>query len=150
MARVTIASLQEQLRDLETRYKEQLKINIQLNNEISEIQNKADDNFENSSTYRQMNKKIDYLETVIKGHEISIKAKEVTIKKNRDTIQELLKENEQLKATCNINKLGRKERFTEQDKETIKMYYLQKEMSIRKLAEMYNCSIGLIHKIIKE
>ena len=101
-----------------------------------------------------MDKEIEYLKTVIKGHEITIKAKDETIKNNRDTIQKLLKENEELKSDKvqkikNERGAGRKERFTIHEKETMKMYRIQGK-SIREIADMYNCSVGLIHKIINE
>lgn len=44
---------------------------------------------------------------------------------------------------------GRPSKFTDQEKETMKMYRLQ-GMSIRKIAEMFNCSTGLVHKIINQ
>jgi len=44
---------------------------------------------------------------------------------------------------------GRPEKFTDQEKETMKMYRLQGK-SIRKIAEIFECSAGLVHKIINE
>lgn len=44
---------------------------------------------------------------------------------------------------------GRPSKFTDQEKETIKMYRLQGK-SIRKIAEIFNCSTGLVHKIVSE
>ena len=44
---------------------------------------------------------------------------------------------------------GRKSRFTQSEIETIKMYRLQGK-TIREIAEMFKCSVGLIHKIINE
>lgn len=44
---------------------------------------------------------------------------------------------------------GRKNKFTEQEKEAIKRYRLQ-DKTIKEIAEIYNCSVGLIHKIINE
>lgn len=43
---------------------------------------------------------------------------------------------------------GRKTRFTDTEIETIKMYRLQGK-TIKEIAEMFNCSVGLIHKIVK-
>ena len=114
MARKTIKGLEEIIADLEKCLNEQNKINIELHNKISQMQDVANDSFENSTEYRRMNKEIEYLKTVVQGHEISLKAKDVTIKKNRDTIQQLLKENEELKNnTKNVQKIktwSRKER----------------------------------------
>jgi len=44
---------------------------------------------------------------------------------------------------------GRPSRFNDQEKETIKMYRLQGK-SIRQIAEIFDCSAGLVHKIINE
>lgn len=42
---------------------------------------------------------------------------------------------------------GRPPRFNDQERETIKMYRLQGK-SIRAIAEIFNCSTGLVHKIL--
>ena len=154
MARKTIKGLEEIIADLEKRLNEYMNIINDRNNQIEQLQDIADNSFENSPTYVQMDKEIEYLKTVIKGHEITIKAKDETIKNNRDTIQKLLKENEELKSDKvqkikNERGAGRKERFTIHEKETMKMYRIQGK-SIREIADMYNCSVGLIHKIINE
>lgn len=44
---------------------------------------------------------------------------------------------------------GRKSRFTQSEIETIKMYRLQGK-TIKEIARMFKCSVGLIHKIINE
>ncbi|CAI3195276.1 Hin recombinase [Clostridium neonatale] len=44
---------------------------------------------------------------------------------------------------------GRKSRFTQSEIETIKMYRLQGK-TIKEIAKMFKCSVGLIHKIINE
>lgn len=44
---------------------------------------------------------------------------------------------------------GRPTRFTDEEIETIKMYRLQGK-TIKEIAEMFKCSVGLIHKIINE
>lgn len=156
VARKTIKGLEEVIKELEERLNEQLKINIELNNTISKMQDNANNSFYNSTDYKRMDKEIEYLKTVITGHEITIKAKEVTIKKNMDTIQELLKENEGLKSNNNsVQKIknerraGRKERFTEEEKETVKMLRLQHK-SYRAIAKELNCSVATVHKIINK
>lgn len=156
VARKTIKGLEEVIKELEERLNEQLKINIELNNTISKMQDNANNSFYNSTDYKRMDKEIEYLKTVITGHEITIKAKEVTIKKNMDTIQELLKENEGLKSKNNsVQKIknergaGRKERFTEEEKATVKMLRFQGK-SYRAIAKELNCSVATVHKIINE
>lgn len=44
---------------------------------------------------------------------------------------------------------GRPEKFTDQEKETMKMYRLQGK-SIREIAKIFDCSAGLVHKIVSE
>ena len=154
-ARKTIKGLEVIITDLEKRLNEQNKINVELHNQISQMQMIADDKFENSPIYHQMVKEIEQLKTVIRLNEITIKAKDETIKNNRDTIQKLLKENEELKSNNNVHKIknergaGRKERFTEEEKATLKMLRFQGK-SYRAIAKELNCSVGTVHKIINE
>lgn len=156
MARKTIKELELIIANLEIQlegYRDMIK---DRNEVIDKMQLVANDSFENSTEYRRMNKEIEYLKTVVQGHEITIKAKEVTIKKNMDTIQELLKENEGLKSNNNsVQKIknergaGRKERFTEREKATVKMLRFQGK-SYRAIAKELNCSVATVHKIINE
>lgn len=155
MARKTIKELELIIANLEIQlegYRDMIK---DRNEVIDKMQLVANDSFENSTEYRRMNKEIEYLKTVVQGHEITIKAKEVTIKKNGDTIQKLLKENEELKSNNSVHKIknergaGRKERFTEEEKATVKMLRLQNK-SYRAIAKELNCSVATVHKIINE
>ena len=116
MARKTIKGLEVIITDLEKRLNEQNKINVELHNKISQMQ--PDDKFENSPIYHQMVKEIEKLKAIIRLNEINTKSKDDTIKRDRDTIQKLLKETEELKSNNYVNKLknergaGRKEMFT--------------------------------------
>ena len=155
MARKTIKGLEVIIEDLEKRLNEQNKINIELHNEISEMKIIADDKFENSPMYHQMGKEIEQLKSVIRLNEINTKSKDDTIKRDRDTIQKLLKEIEELKSNNCVNKLknergaGRKEMFTEEQKARVKMLRLQGK-SYRAIAKDMNCSVATVHKIINE
>ena len=155
MARKTIKGLEEVITELKNKLEEYMGINITLHNKIAQMQEIADDKFDNSPLYRQMNKEIEQLQAVIKLNEISIKSKDDTIKKNGDTIQKLLKENEELKSNNSVHKIknergaGRKERFTEEEKATVKMLRLQNK-SYRAIAKELNCSVATVHKIINE
>ena len=155
MARKTIKGLEEIIEDLEKRLNEQNKINIELHNKISQIQMIDDDKFENSPIYHQMVKEIEELKAVIRLNEINIKSKDDTIKRDRDTIQKLLKEIEELKSNNVVNKLknergaGRKEMFNEEQKARVKMLRLQGK-SYRAIAKDMNCSVATVHKIINE
>ncbi len=155
MARKTIKGLEVIITDLEKRLNEQNKINVELHNQISQMQMIADDKFENSPMYHQMVKEIDQLKAVIRLNEINIKSKDDTIKRDRDTIQKLLKEIKELKSNNVVNKLknergaGRKEMFTEEQKARVKMLRLQ-DKSYRAIAKDMNCSVATVHKIINE
>ena len=155
MARKTIKGLEEIILDLEKRLNEQNKINVELHNQISQMQMIADDKFENSPIYHQMVKEIEKLKAIIRLNEINTKSKEDTIKRDRDTIQKLLKEIEELKSNNVVNKLknergaGRKEMFTEEQKARVKMLRLQGK-SYRAIAKDMNCSVATVHKIINE
>ena len=155
MARKTIKGLEEIIEDLEKRLNEQNKINVELHNQISQMQMMADDKFENSPMYRQMNSEIEQLKAIIRLNEINTKSKDDTIKRDRDTIQKLLKETEELKSNNGVNKLknergaGRKEMFTEEQKARVKMLRLQGK-SYRAIAKDMNCSVATVHKIINE
>lgn len=153
MARKTIKGLEEIIEDLEKRLNEQNKINVELHNKISQMQ--PDDKFENSPIYHQMVKEIEKLKAIIRLNEINTKSKDDTIKGDRDTIQKLLKEIEELKSSNVVNKLknergaGRKEMFTEEQKARVKMLRLQGK-SYRAIAKDMNCSVATVHKIINE
>ncbi len=153
MARKTIKGLEVIITDLEKRLNEQNKINVELHNKISQMQ--PDDKFENSPMYHQMNGEIEQLKAVIRLNEINTKSKDDTIKGDRDTIQKLLKEIEELKSSNVVNKLknergaGRKEMFTEEQKARVKMLRLQGK-SYRAIAKDMNCSVATVHKIINE
>ena len=153
MVRKTIKGLEVIITDLEKRLNEQNKINVELHNKISQMQ--PDDKFENSPIYHQMVKEIEKLKAIIRLNEINTKSKEDTIKRDRDTIQKLLKEIEELKSSNVVNKLknergaGRKEMFTEEQKARVKMLRLQGK-SYRAIAKDMNCSVATVHKIINE
>ena len=153
MARKTIKGLEVIITDLEKRLNEQNKINVELHNKISQMQ--PDDKFENSPIYHQMVKEIEKLKAIIRLNEINTKSKDDTIKRDRDTIQKLLKEVKELKSNNVVNKLknergaGRKEMFTEEQKARVKMLRLQ-DKSYRAIAKDMNCSVATVHKIINE
>ena len=153
MARKTIKGLEVIITDLEKRLNEQNKINVELHNKISQMQ--PDDKFENSPIYHQMVKEIEKLKAIIRLNEINTKSKDDTIKRDRDTLQKLLKEIEELKSSNVVNKLknergaGRKEMFTEEQKARVKMLRLQ-DKSYRAIAKDMNCSVATVHKIINE
>lgn len=102
-----------------------------LQSEICNMQDKAEDSLENSPTYQQLLKKVNLLEKKNENLEKKIsKAEKVKVEKKH-----------------NERGAGRKTRFTEQELETMKLYRLQGK-TIREIAEIYECSVGLVHSVI--
>lgn len=75
--------------------------------------------------------------------EIEKLKKEIEVLNKR--IKELEEENFKLKS----KKLGRKNKFSDQEREMIKMYRIQGK-TLQELSLTFKCSIGLIHKIVNE
>lgn len=98
----------------------------------------------------------DYAVEAVKRGKI-IEKQEKEIQKLKYEIQKLKNENKTLKSSKvvsdkkihNERGAGRKERFSDQEKEMMKMYRIQGK-TIKEIAEVYSCSVGLIHKIINE
>ena len=128
----------------------------QLNNEISDMVDKADESFENSSTYKQMLKQIETLEMKRKAitdtADHNRKMYNNELKRNSgliDDIQKLKDENKTIKKIHNERGAGRKEKFTKEQKEQIKRLRADGK-TIKEIAEIFKCSAGLIHKLISE
>ncbi|MEG0873498.1 MAG: hypothetical protein RSG48_06085 [Clostridia bacterium] len=81
---------------------------------------------------------------------ISIRATQrgVKIEKLESEIQKLKNEKGNIKSH-NERGAGRKNRFTDSEKENMRMYRA-KGNSYKSLGEMFNCSVGTVHKIINE
>lgn len=90
------------------------------------------------------NFKKDYV-TKLKEKNKEIELKDNQIKKLKEKIDKLKYE----KGIYNERGAGRKSKLKDHDKEVIKMYRLQGK-TIKEISELYNCSVGLIHKIISE
>lgn len=134
------------------------KLNCEWSNSMGEVQRLKEQN-------ERLLKDIEYLEEQLRrsayyqeGH-YAIEAVERgrIIEKQKNEIQQLKDENKLLKSTKrpidlkihNERGAGRKSRFTIQEKETMKLYRIQGK-TIKEIAEMYSCSVGLVHKIINE
>lgn len=122
--------------------------NKKLLEKITELENAL----HNSAYYKEG----DYAVEAVKRGKV-IEKQEKEIQKLKSEIQKLKNENKSLKGsnaasdkkTHNERGAGRKERFLNQEKEMMKMYRIQGK-TIKEIAEMYKCSVGLIHKIINE
>ena len=117
-----------------------------LNKEISSMKEKAEIDFENSPTFIQYTKRIELLEGQNEAYRLSVDY-ETEIKRLNEEVQKLKNENRE--KIHNERGAGRKSRFTEQEKESIRMYRLQGK-TIKEIAEMFSCSVGIIHKLIHE
>lgn len=134
------------------RYIEEIK---EKDNRIAELEEKIEHEKE---TRRKLSAFCDKSDSELKEDVQKLKSENETLNKE---IQKLKNENEILNKE--IHKLknesktvihnergaGRKQRLTEEQKETIKMYRVQGK-TIKEIAEIFNCSIGLIHKLINE
>lgn len=133
MARETQKQIIERLENEVLEYK---TLTNKLQNEITDMQDKAENEFINSPTYQQLLKKIDFLEKKNKSLEDKIV--------HNERIQKLKDEK-----AHNERGAGRKPRFTDVEVATMKMYRLQGK-TIREIAEIYECSVGLIHNAVKD
>lgn len=107
-----------------------------LQTEIYDMQDKAEDSFINSPTYTQLLKKIELLE-----------------KKNKN-LEEGIAHNEKIQKLKNEKKhnergAGRKIKFTDAERKTMHLYRMQGK-TIKEIAETYDCSVGLVHKILNQ
>lgn len=127
-----INRLSKELQKKEEELKEWKDLVHKLNNELVEITEKINRGFEASGTSKQMKDKIYRLDQ--KNQQLEKELKKIHKINNRKK--------------HNDRGAGRKPRFSEKEKKTIKMYRIQGK-TIKELSEMYRCSIGLIHKIIK-
>ena len=158
MARITKAELEQQVKKLDEKCNEYIKQLINKDNEIARLKELADYSYEKSSTYIQQCKRIELLEEQNEAYRLSVEHEKKMRKALVDNYEEEIKRlNEEVQKLKNENKArihnergaGRKSKFTDQEKESIRMYRLQGK-TIKEIAEMFNCSIGLIHKLIQE
>jgi len=105
--------------------------------EILELTMAKDDIFEGSCNYAQMKKQITFLKLKNKSLEDTIA--------HENKVHKLINEDK----AHNERGAGRKSKFTDLEKGTIRMHRIQGK-TIKYIAEMFNCSVGLIHKLISE
>lgn len=113
-----------------------------------------------------LNKKIELDNELYKDNETVIKKLNETMilsaRKNKiidnleNEVEQLKVENEKLRSNGNTfqkikneRNAGRKEKFTEEEKATVKMLRFQNK-SYRAIAKELNCSVATVHKIINE
>ena len=130
-----ITRLEKELEKAKSELEEYKVLCSKLNAEILEMQQRADEGFLNSCNYVQMKKHIELLESKNKSLDKTIE--------HNETVHKLID------GKHNTRNAGRKPRFTDNEEETIKMYRIQGK-TIKEIADMFGCSIGLIHKVISE
>ena len=105
--------------------------------EILELITVKDDIFEDSYDYAQMKKRFCFLELKNKGLENAIA--------HEKRVREFVDENK----VHNERGAGRKSKFSELEKGSIRMYRIQGQ-TIKYIAEMFDCSVVLVHKLRSE
>ena len=123
--------------------KEQMRERLENQNEelykhIQKLIENGENSFLNSPTYNQMKREIEVLKAAAKVDELA---------QAKDEIK-ALKEQQPIKVH-NARGAGRKPRFKAAEVNKIKRMY-SKGKSMREIAEIMGCSVGLIHKLINE
>lgn len=142
MARKTIAVLEEEIKNLNDRLNSSYKTIEKFMFENSQLRDKADDDFKDSSLYMQMKKKIKNLEMKLKIQDSTIntlKSCEDRLTKQKD---EFLDEIEQLKNEIEHLKVG-----PEDDIKKIKYENFRLSCELRKIKELKNNNV---HKDIEQ
>lgn len=134
------------------------KLNCEWSNSMGEVQRLKEQNERLLKDIEDLEEQLRRSAYYQEGH-YAIEAVERgrIIEKQKNEIQQLKDENKLLKSTKrpidlkihNERGAGRKSRFTIQEKETMKLYRIQGK-TIKEIAEIYSCSVGLVHKIINE
>ena len=134
------------------------KLNYEWSNSMGEVQRLKEQNERLLKDIKDLEEQLRRSAYYKEGH-YAIEAVERgrIIEKQKNEIQQLKDENKLLKSTKrpidlkihNERGAGRKSRFTIQEKETMKLYRIQGK-TIKEIAEMYSCSVGLVHKLISE
>lgn len=125
------------------------------NEDILKMQDEADKSFNNSPEYMQMKKRIEDLELKVKIKSDSAEHNRRLYENESKTNEKLFIENQELHKLINENSkkiknergAGRKAKFTDEEIAMIQMYRFQGK-KLQEIADMFECSIGLIHKII--
>lgn len=131
---------------LESELAQAHKVIAEQNEYINKIQVAADESFSNSPYKKQLEDKINMLEMKLKSAQDGKEHAEQIAKARDERLQEALKERENTK---HYKKLGRKVKFNNAEIQAIKMTRLQGK-SYREIAKQFDCSVGIVHKIINE
>lgn len=106
---------------------------------IKDFESSSTDNYLKSPQYKSMRNQLENYQDFYLMHKFC----DSEIKNLKDRVKELTdKQNKKHPG-------GRPPKFSDQDKTIIKKYRLQGK-KIKELAEMFNCSVGVIHKLVNE
>lgn len=149
-----IERLTAELEELNAKYTEALNNNIELMNEVTELNNKLDDNFSKSNYKKQLEERLNLTEQKLKSKEHECVHLIQRAEQREKYIHELIYENERMRTTATEKKhnergAGRKRKLEQKQIELIKMYRAQ-GMTYKQIAEQEQISVGLVHKLINE
>lgn len=153
--KVKIERLENEIQKLIDEKKLLMEQMDKLYKELSHKNNASDNDFSNSPYFQQLNNELNTLKEKSRIYENRCnnaenrgKAKDKQIKELEIQIQQLNNENIHSVHKKNERGAGRKTKFT--NKQIEQIIQDRKLLTIKQLAEKYNCSVGLIHKLINE
>ena len=138
---------------LEQELEQLRKVTQEQSDYINKMHASADESFSNSPYKKQLEDKIKMLEMKLKSAQDGKEHAEKLAKAKDEHLQELQEQIKQLQAKTSIQKLknergaGRKPKYTEQDKELMKMYKAQGK-SYKEIADIYKCVPSYVFKVI--
>lgn len=135
--------------DYKNKENAELKLeNSMLKRKIEELElktNSIETDARESENYKSLKDRFNSLKTKLRDFDVN----EYKIDMLEKKVAYLEKMNTELEEKLKSSSGGRPSKFSDQDKETMKMYRLQGK-SIREIAKLFECSTGLVHKIINE
>ena len=159
MARENRARWNTEITDLESRWQDSIETSLAVNKRITEMQENADNGFINSPEFTWLTKEIERLKLENKcikdTAEYEKRRRERIAEENKRLTAEIKRLETMLTELTDVNNKkinrggGRPSRFSEQEKEAIKMYRL-KGQTMREIAEFYNWSVRRNQKVINE
>lgn len=144
-------SIKEQIKQLQLQLKKEREQNDKLTQLLYDLQNKSDDDFTKSPYYLQLHKELDMYKEYKKLYDNLKNKSAKKLDAQAEYIQKLINENEKLKISQinNSRGAGRKSKIDDTTKKNI-IHERAEGMTIKELAQKYDCSVGTIHKLINE
>lgn len=140
--------LENEIRELKDQRNQAWEENQDLKRKLYAQEDQIEEQFKQTSLYKQMIKEIEQLKIIKAIDERAIKNFETDKTKLIDRLEQLQKLiNEQPKVVHNARGAGRKQKFNDAEIEEIKAMYA-KGKSMRAIANYMGCSAGLICKLV--